>query len=143
VGCGDSDQPAATPRPEATPPRAATPARTASPTPTAFAPSAPAPPRDIPEERDRDDERRRVNLTVDGEGITPPQVAVPSRIPLEFVIRNDLPRPVRVRLGRRSITVPARSRRALRLAGLRPGQHVLDAGAAGRAEVVAAPPGTP
>jgi hypothetical protein len=132
-----------------------------SPTPpTATAPSAPAPPKDIPaptptpsptpaspEEQeggagDEEAARLRVDLTIDGEGITPPAVTVTPFLALEFVIRNATTDRQAVRFRGRSRTVAAGRIGRLRAPGLRPGaNHVLRAGAAGEVQIIGGAPG--
>ena len=127
-----------------------------SPTPpTATAPSAPAPPKDIPtptptptpaspEDQeggagDEEPARLRVELTIDGEGITPPSMTVTPFLALEFVIQNDTRSRQSVRFRGRGRTVAAGSTGRLRAPGVRPNStHVLDAGAAGQTQVIGA-----
>jgi hypothetical protein len=156
AGCGDDgDDRAAAPTPTPTPTATAMPSPVEEP--TATAPSAPAPPPDggVDEGHEVQDARKRgedqeggggdeeaartpVRVVVDGEGITPPSVAVPAFIALRVTVRNDLPRAIRVRIGReRRVTVRARERRAIDAGGLRPGRHAIDAGVAGRGVIVA------
>ncbi len=137
--------------PEASPTPSATPMPGATSTPPeASAPSAPSPPADAtgPETEDEGgagDEsaaRTPVRVVIDGEGITPPRVEVPAFLGVRVTVRNVLPRSVRVSLadgdGRR--TVPAGRSASFTASGLQPGEHVLSAGVAGRAVVVAARP---
>jgi hypothetical protein len=128
--------------------------------PTATAPSAPAPPMDIPTETptatptetpspedqeggagDESPARIRVDLTIDGEGITPPTVTVAPFLALELVVRNDTLRRQRVRFRGRSRSVEAGKRGRLLAPGVRPGGYEVDAGPAGKVRLVAAPPG--
>ena len=81
--------------------------------------------------------RTRVSVVVDGEGITPPRLEVPAFIALRVSLRNDLARPITVQLGDRRIRIPARVKAGFDADGLRPGEHQLDAGRAGRATLVA------
>ncbi len=152
AGCGGSGprasstpspQPVSKPTASATP--SATPAATSTPTavatpPTATAPSAPAPPEDAPGGAgDETAARTRVSLVIDAAGITPPQVAVPAFLALEFAVRNDTAHTRRVRFGGEGVSVPPSGVRRLLAAGVRPGSHRLDAGPAGGVEVIAAP----
>jgi hypothetical protein len=71
-------------------------------------------------------------------------VSVPAVLALEIRVRNDLPRPVRIRIARTGVAfqVPARSARVRAAGGLGRGRYVIDAGDAGRAELeVGAEPG--
>jgi len=78
-----------------------------------------------------------VQFTVDGEGITPPQVAVPAFLALELSVSNDLPEPVTVRLeGAEPLTVAPGETGRMLLEGRRPGSYRVDAGAAGEAILV-------
>jgi len=145
-GCGGDEEtssyraPAATPTaeaaPEATP--TATPAGTPEATATPTATPSPASPEDQPGGAgDEEAIRVPVQFTVDGEGITPPQVSVPAFLALELIVSNDLPEPVTVRLdGTEPLTVgPGETSRA-RLEGRRPGSYRIDAGASGEALLV-------
>jgi hypothetical protein len=129
AGCGDGDEPAATPAPAAT--ATATPAPTATPEPS-----------EPPEEQeggagDEEGIRVPVRFTVDGEGITPPQVSVPAFLSLELTVVNDLPEPVTIRLeGAEPLTVAPGETGRRRLDGRRPGTYAVDAGPAGRARLV-------
>lgn len=148
AGCG-GDDPSVTERSQS-PELSPTP-------PTATAPSAPAPPKDIPtptptpsptptpaspEDQeggagDEEPARLRVDLTIDGEGITPPAVTVTPFLALELVIRNDTRRRQAVRFRGRGRTVAAGRSGRLRAPGVRPGAaYVLDAGAAGRTQII-------
>jgi hypothetical protein len=127
--------------------------------PTASAPSAPEPPLDIPAETptpttestspedeeggggDEEAARIRINLTIDGEGITPPTVTVAPFLALELVVRNDTLRRQRVRFRGRGLSVAAGKRGRLRAPGVRPGGYEIDAGVAGKVRLVAAPQG--
>lgn len=125
--------------------------------PTATAPSAPEPPLDIPEETpnatptespspedqeggagDEEAARLRVDLTIDGEGITPPIVTVTPFLALELVVRNDTPRAQTLRFRGRRRSVPAGRTARLLAPGVRPGGYEIDAGAAGKVRLVAA-----
>jgi len=149
MGCSEGAEPAQTERrespelsatPSATP---SAPAATATP-PVATAPSAPVPPEDVPGGAgDEEAARVRVDLVIDGEGISPPAVAVAPFLALEFAIRNDRPRPATVSFRGTRVTVPARGIRRLRVEGVRPGRYALDAGTAGKVEVVGAAPNEP
>ena len=142
-GCGGEEEepaPAATPTAEATPTATPTPTPepTATPSPTAEATPAPESPEDQPGGAgDEEAVRVPVRFTVDGEGITPPQVSVPAFLALELIVANDLPEPVTVRLdGAEPLTVgPGETGRA-RLEGRRPGSYEVDAGPAGTALLV-------
>ncbi len=146
AGCGGDDESASSPTTRTESPPLPTPTATPSPTPpTATAPSAPQPPADAMKGEDQpggagDEEEARVpvRLVVDGEGITPPSVAIPAFIALRLTVRNDLPRPVRIRVRAAEVafSVPARGRRTVEASGLRPGRYAVDAGAAGRAVLV-------
>jgi hypothetical protein len=128
--------------------------------PTATAPSAPEPPTDIPEETptatptespspedqeggagDEEAARLRVDLTIDGEGITPPIVTVTPFLALELVVRNDTPRRHTLRFRGQRRNVPAGRTTRLRAPGVRPGGYEIDAGAAGEVRLVAAAQG--
>jgi hypothetical protein len=147
-GCGGDEEPAETPAPaptaEATPTATAeatpTPTPTPSPaeTPAGTATPAPESPEDQPGGAgDEEAIRVPVRFTVDGEGITPPQVAVPAFLALELIVANDLPEPVTVRLeGAEPLTVGPGQTGRVRLEGRRPGTYAVDAGAAGTAELV-------
>ena len=143
AGCGGSEE-------SADPPASPTPTPTPTPSaePTAFAPSAPAPPEDAPEAQpggagDEEPIRYRTRLRVGPDGIRPARVAVRGFFALEFVIRNDTPRPVRVEFEGEAVSVPARATGRLLSGGVPPGRHSLSAGPAGRVEVLAAPPNEP
>jgi hypothetical protein len=123
--------------------------------PTATAPSAPEPPMDIPTETptvtptespspedqeggagDEEAARLRVDLTIDGEGITPPIVTVTPFLALELVVRNDTARRQTLRFRGRTRNVPAGRTGRLRAPGVRPGGYEIDAGAAGKVRLV-------
>jgi hypothetical protein len=153
AGCGgDGDATVRTERSES-PELAPTP-------PTATAPSAPEPPMDIPtqtptatptespspedQEGGAGDEapaRVRVDLTIDGEGITPPTVTVAPFLALELVVRNDTLRRQTLRFRGRRRSVPAGRSGRLLVPGVRPGGYEIDAGPAGKTRLVAAPQG--
>ena len=154
AGCGGEDEPLSSPTvrnesPSLAP--SATPTPTQSPTePTATAPSAPSPPPDAtgPGEEgeggagDEEAIRSPVRVVIDGEGVTPPRVEAPAFLGLRVTVRNDLPRRVTVALrgAHRAVRVAARSERTFDVPGLQPGEYPIDAGAAGRATLVAVLP---
>lgn len=156
AACGGSDPAATTTERDESPalPAASptpTPTGTATPTatpPIATAPSAPSPPPDADGEGgeggagDEEGARSPVRVVVDGEGITPPRTEVPAFLAVRVTVRNDLPRTVTVALrgGHSGRRIAAGAESAFDVAGLQPGEYVLDAGEAGRATVVAVRP---
>jgi hypothetical protein len=154
AGCGGGGDSAARTERSESPEIAPTP-------PTATAPSAPEPPMDIPEETptatpteppspedqeggagDERPARLPVDLTIDGEGITPPIVTVTPFFGLELVVRNDTMRRQTLRFRGRTRSVPAGRRARLAAPSVRPGGgYEIDAGAAGKVRLVSAATG--
>jgi hypothetical protein len=146
AGCGgDQEGAAGEPQPPVVTTPEPTPTVEPTGTPTAEPPAEPEPEPTAtlgPEDQeggagDEEAPRVPVRFTIDGEGLTPPQVSVPAFFPVVLTIDNALPRAVTVTLGNVEITVDAGSRGQGRHPGLRPGEHAVDAGAAGRATVLA------
>ena len=137
AGCGDGEQ---SPVARTQPPVGAPPTTTPSPTPT---PTATATETATPAEEqeggagDEEAPRVPVDLTVDGEGITPPRVEVPPSFPLEITVRNDLDREVVLRLEDLRIEVPAHGRERVRHPGLRKGDHEIGGDGVPPATIVA------
>ena len=154
AACGGEDEPASTPTIRSESPSLASPTPAATPTapstpPTATAPSAPTAPPDAtgPEAGeggggDEEAARTPVRVMIDGEGITPPRTEVPAFLALRITVRNDLPRAVTMALrgGHQGEEIPAGDEASFDVGGLQPGEYPLDAGAAGRATVVAVRP---
>jgi hypothetical protein len=149
-GCGGDDEPSpvATSQPPIGAPAATatpSPSPTASPTPTP-SPSPSPTPTPVEEQPggagDEEAPRIPVELTVDGEGITPPRVSVPAFFPLDITVRNDLPRDIVLRLGDVEIRASAGGRGRGRHPGLRKGEHeIAGDGVPGATIVAGAEPG--
>jgi hypothetical protein len=144
AGCGgDAVDQSAAPSTPAPAPSAATEAATetptASPSPTATEQPLPSVgPEDQP--GGAGDEvaiRVPVEFTIADGGITPPQVAVPAFLSIEFIVHNKTSQQVVVRLeGAEPMTVSAGGTGRARLEGRKKGSYVVDAGPAGKALLV-------
>ena len=141
VGCGGDEEssPVARTQPPVGAPVATV---TASPSP---APTASATPTPVEEQEggagDEEAARIPVEVTLDGEGLTPPTVSVPAYFALEIVVHNDLDRDAVVRLGDVAFRAPAGERAQGRHPGLSKGEHALRAGGSRATIVAGAEPG--
>lgn len=81
-----------------------------------------------------------LNFTIDGEGITPPQVRAPAFLGLDLVVRNDTQREQRVAIEASKepdpLTIASGDTAHKTLTGLRGGEYRVDAGPAGEATLV-------
>jgi hypothetical protein len=81
-----------------------------------------------------------VNFSIDGEGITPPEVRVPAFLGLELIVRNHTPRDQSVAVeGSKEpdpLTITSSQTGRKRLTGLRAGTYRVDAGQSGEAMLV-------
>ena len=144
-GCGgdeDASPVARTQPPVGAPATTATAEPTPTPTPSPQATPEPTP---VEEQEggagDEEAPRIPVELTLDGEGLTPPTVSVPAFFPLEITVHNDLAQAATVRLGDLELQAPAGGRARGRHPGLKPGDHTLRAGTATATIVAGAEPG--
>jgi hypothetical protein len=144
AGCGgEQEDSAGGPQPPVVTTPEPTPTVQPTATPTAEPTAGPEPTATVgPEDQeggagDEEAPRVPVRFTIDGEGLTPPQVSVPAFFPVVLTIDNALPRGVTVTLGDVEITVAAGAQGQGRHPGLGPGEHAVDAGAAGRATILA------
>jgi hypothetical protein len=118
---------------------------TATPTATETAAAPTATPTESPEEQeggagDEAAARVPVNFSIDGEGITPPEVRVPAFLGLELIVRNHTPRDQSVTVeGSKEpdpLTITSSQTARKRLTGLRAGSYRVDAGQSGEAMLV-------
>jgi hypothetical protein len=128
--------------------RAETPATatpTATPTEAPATPTATTTPTASPEEQeggagDEAAARVPVNFTIDGEGITPPEVRVPAFLALELIVHNDSQSEQIVAVeGAKEpdpLTITSSDTARKRLTGLRAGTYRVDAGQGGTARLV-------
>lgn len=141
TGCGGGEDPptAATATPTASPAATASPSPTptAEPTPSPTAEPTPGPEAQEGGAGDEEAPRVPVDVTVDGEGVTPPVIEVPAFFALEITVRNDLDREVTLRLGDVALTAPPGGRGRGRHPGLRPGEHRLGGDGVPGATIVA------
>lgn len=142
AGCGGGDptEPPGTTTAETTPPPAATASPEPTPTPTAT-PTAEPVPTAAPDEEDAGDEdgnRVPVEFEVLADGIMPRRSEVPAFLGLRITLRNMTSAVHPVRLdGEQIAQLPPGGEAAVDVEGLRPGEHVLEAPASGRATLVA------
>ena len=123
----------------------ATATATPSPSPTATATAtAEATATTEPEDEGGDEggNRIRADFTVDGEGITPPQVQVAEFLGIELRVKNDLQQSVTVIVDGQELVVEAGDRGTLALEGLRAGKsYTVRSEPGGSAEILVGEPG--
>ena len=141
LACGDDDEPGPVAAKTATPTATVTATATPTATPTAQPTLTATPTPTIPPAGEGGDEGgNRVELHFDlhAEDIQPPQVEVPAFLGLRIRFRNQSGRERIVRLRGETVLelLPGESMSA-EVEGLRPGEHVLEAGESGRATLKA------
>lgn len=141
-GCGDEADPVAR---STVPVATATATATAEPTPTARPAETPtatatatATADATPEAGDERGNRVPLVITLAAEDVLPSRLMVPAFLGLHLVVRNESGRERVLRLDDKVIleSLPG-DRQSINVEGLRPGDHVLDAGESGRAVIVA------
>jgi hypothetical protein len=130
AGCGDDATVSApSPEPEATAVVTEEPTPTATGTPTPTATEQPAPEEQEGGAGDEEAARVPARFTVDAQGVTPPQVAVPAFLAIELSVQNGFASPITVRLeGAEPFRVGPYATERVRLEGRRPGRYVIDFG---------------
>jgi hypothetical protein len=130
AGCGDDETVSApSPEPEATAVATEEPTPTATDTPTPTATEQPPPEEQEGGAGDEEEARVPARFTVDAQGVTPPQVAVPAFLAIELFVQNGFASPITVRLeGAEPFRVGPYATERVRLAGRRPGRYVIDFG---------------
>jgi hypothetical protein len=140
AGCGE-DETGSTPSPEpeatavATEEPTASPAATDTPEPTAT--EQPAPEEQEGGAGDEEEARVQAFFTVDAQGVTPPQVAVPAFLAIELLVQNGFGSPITVRLeGAEPFRVGPYATERVELEGRRAGRYVIDFGRGQKALLV-------